>query len=225
MRNLAAWGVLGLSLLLLGCLAMAHTVPILETEPPTLDGQLAAGEWESALRMDVGEEAEAYVGRWNGALYVALRGPAMLIGSLLIQSDDRVRVLHASAALGTGIYERDGDVWVLREGFSWQCRMTGFSEPAVTQRDEFLERSGWLATISRLGPMNEMEYRIEEVHAPMRILILAMTLTDGNPILSWPVPPGTAEAHRTIITGPLPEYTSFDLEAWLDLETPPDSGS
>lgn len=217
-------GALVLLLLIQTLAAVAQPVPILKTPRPVLDGRVSEDEWALALHIELGLGADAWLGWWQGSLYVGLRGPSMLIGSLLVESEGTVRVLHASAALGTGVYQRDGSSWTLVQGFAWQCRMTGFSDAAAAQRDAFLEQYGWLATISRLGPVEEMEYRLDETLAASRLLVLAMTLSDGYPILAWPVSPEDAERHRGIITGPLPDGTSFDLASWLNLASQPASG-
>jgi len=91
------WALLGASLI---AATPSTNVPALARDV-VADGRIDPAEWEGAREVSV-EGLRVRLGRRGDVLAVAveLEGPG--ISSLVIGTADRVWVLHASAALGTG---------------------------------------------------------------------------------------------------------------------------
>jgi hypothetical protein len=62
---------------------------------------------------------EVSIRRDGEDLRVSVRGRRAGLASLCIGDHSRVRILHASAAVGEATYEREGERWALKSGFVW----------------------------------------------------------------------------------------------------------
>lgn len=183
---------------------------------PTLDGTIADDEWADATIIPLGADCTLFLKHAERNLYMAIRATTMGVPSPLIARADGVYVLHASAALGTAIYEQTDDFWELQQSFVWQCRTLGFSSAAAAQRERFLAQEGWLGTIGYLGQPTEFEYVITLNELPLRMLVLFLEATDPTVLLSWPEQ-ADVTGHLEIITGPVPSVVSFDVDNWAVL--------
>ena len=183
-------------------------------EPPVIDGRISAGEWEGASVepfADGGELAFIYHG---GALYLAMRAgtTGMIAGNVLLARGDEITILHASAALGTGIYRREAEGWRLVQGFTWRCRDTGESQAARDEREAFLREEGWVATNSYIGAPNELEYRIETTGEGLRLA--ANYILASEPGVKIPWPEGLDDGSVQPTPRGLPEQLGFSPEQW-----------
>ncbi len=196
---------------------LIHTVP--SGSMPVLDGTLSAGEWDDALRIALDARTTLSLKHAEGALFLGLSARTTGVVSPCVVRGSDVWVLHASAALGTAIYGQDGETWRQSEGFSWDCRTTGFGEQALAEREAFLAREGWLGTIGYLGAPTHFEVRVELLDRDsMTILFLFLFLGSGFPrqVVTWPdlEEPGD---YAELITGPVPENVAFDVTTWARL--------
>lgn len=200
------------------CLAEGATL-VPSGSVPRLDGTLAEGEWDDALRIPLNDTAYILLKHSDGFLYLGIQATAMGVGSPLIVRDNEVLALHASAALGTAIYAREDSTWTLRQDFVWQCRSTGFSTNAQNERARFLEENRWLGTIGYLGEPTQCEYQIAWGSEPLAFLFLFADFTDTIHLLSWPIPPADAMEYASVITSsPTPPYIELTFEDWATLE-------
>lgn len=184
---------------------------------PILDGTIAADEWADAMTVELSPESTLFLKHSAEYLYLAFRATTMGVPSPLVVRGDEVQVLHASAALGTAIYAQESATWRMQQAFEWQCRRQGFSTSAVAERERFLAQEGWLGTIGYLGAPTEFEYMLLLDEEPIRMLVLFMEAADPIQLLSWPVPADEASDYLEIITGPIPDEVTFDLDQWAIL--------
>ena len=206
---LACLGALGL---------VAGSTTVTRGAAPVLDGTLSPGEWTDALAIDVTAQARIFLKHADGYLFLGIQATTMGVGSPVVVVGEEIHALHASAALGTAIYVREADVWVLRQDFSWQCRTTGFSAYALNERARFLERNGWLGTIGYLGEPTQFEYQIAWGSEPLTFLFLFADFTDTIHLLSWPIPPADAAQYEGVITSsPTPPTLQCTLKNWAVL--------
>ncbi len=88
----------------------------------------------------------------DGELWrVVVTGPRAGLASLCLAERSRVRILHASAAIGEGVYEPSGDAWVLKSGFEFALRDTRKGPPAEDERRAYLGNKGWVANADNSG--------------------------------------------------------------------------
>jgi hypothetical protein len=194
------------------------TLLVPEGTVPTLDGTLSDDEWADAQGISLDDGTTLFLKHADGALFLGLSTRAMGVVSPCIVRGDDVWVLHASAALGTAVYEERSGAWTRSQDFTWSCRRTGFDEAALREREAFLEQEGWLGTIGYLGIPTDFEYRIDLLGEDS-LAILFLFLGSGHPrrVLSWPVDLSGTSEYTALVTGPLPETMPFDIGAWARL--------
>lgn len=156
--------------------------------PPDLDGRLSPGEWDEATVETFADGSELLLMYADGDLYLGIRAntPGMIAGNILVLRGNEIAILHASAALGTAIYQRGEDNWQQTQDFTWHCRSTGQSAAAREERDAFLQQEGWLAANSRMGAPEEMEYRIELAEGILNLAVNFIHASDPSVKIPWP---------------------------------------
>lgn len=198
-------------------------VPFL-SESPRVDGEVFREEWSGAYVTTLSDSNQVLLARDAEHLYVALRLSRRGFGSLCVQKGDEVRILHASAALGTAAYTRDEDAWRLVEPFDFTMRETGNSDDVQRKRAAFLESHGWVASTVRMGegePVLEQEYAIQvDLFDPKKSLLgVVVVLLEPEPTLAQV--PGTHDngcADLELVQGFAPENTQFNPSGWLPLD-------
>ncbi len=153
---------------------------------PRIDGVIGPDEWAGARRQALEGGGEALLLREGDVLYVAVAGPRPGIASLCVGNDTRVSILHASAALGTATYEKDGAQWRRRRNFEYVVRdspRTG--PPSEEEKAKHLAEEGWLANSSRsAAPAREFAVRLTPERVALGVAFLG---TDDPPAVShWP---------------------------------------
>jgi hypothetical protein len=123
---------------------------------PTLDGTIDSDEWGQALQFDMTHGGTLYFQHDGEFLYVGISAEGLGFGHVCWQRDDQVWILHSSASLGSAAYQTNETGWRPVRNYDWCCRST----ISTVERQELLEREGWMATISYLGHPNQMEYQI-----------------------------------------------------------------
>ncbi len=214
----------GIALVSLACIALgvlvlqATTVTVPRGTAPVLDGVLSEGEWNGAHVVRLNADERLFLKHADGYLYLGVQATALALPTPLVVRGDEVRALHASAALGTAVYVRSGDVWNLRQGYVWQCRTLGFSEFAMAERARFLEQQGWLGTIAYLGEPSQCEYQIAWGDEPLTFLFLLLVGPEPLRFVSWPMPATEAAQYEALVMGDTPAQITCSLNGWATLE-------
>jgi hypothetical protein len=190
------------------------TVSVPQGKPESIDGTISPGEWDDAVVERFTDGSELFLMHNEGYLYLGIRANTseMIVGNVFINSGEEVRILHASAALGTAIYLNESDVWGQTQAFIWCCRDTSESESARDARLAFLQEDGWVATNSRIGRPNELEYQIKIGNEPLHLAVNYIRASDPNVKIPWP-----DELNDDCIKptpGGLPEQLNFSLDEW-----------
>ena len=218
-----------LAILMAGCLMVGGSLGALGEDAlllsvplgsaPVLDGTFFDGEWSDGIELPLSDDTFLYAKHAEGFLYVGFwTAPgAQVVGNVYIARDDRVKILHASHALGPAAYRLEGGVWMLDRPFVWSCRMLGFSAAAMAGRDAFLKENRWLATVVNLGEANAMEYKIAIEGESMRMLFRFDVYRTERSVLTWPL-----DTDVGIAPGPLPPEAAFRPEMWCELRFEPD---
>jgi len=133
------------------------------------------------------------------------------IGSLLVQSGDRLWILHASAALGTGVYRRDGEEWRRVQDFDYTCR----DADDTACRDAFRAREGWIATVARGGADRRFEVDLPRFGPSPRIAVTYLILEPESAV-GWPRVDDDAVS-LPVQEGRLPETIRVRLERWAEI--------
>jgi hypothetical protein len=175
------------------------------------DGILSPGEWEVAVQEPL-QRGRLRIRRSGAQLAVSVEMDAPAIASVLVAASDRAWVLHASAALGTGEYQRSGDGrWRRVRDFDYLCR-----EPLDSAcRGAFLAREGWLANVDRQGTRVRefllLPTQFVGAGPELRIVVTALILPEEAH--SWPATDDAAGSVK-LQQGVLPEMLELTPERW-----------
>jgi len=160
---------------------------------------------------------EALVRRSGDRVFVRVRGEKAGFASLCMGDQGRVEILHASAALGTAVYGREGSRWRLENGFTFTVRdspKTG--PPTEAEKRAHLEKQGWLANPSHTGaPQRDYEIRLDERRRFLGVAFL--TIDQPMTVSYWPPSMDPACRAMRLLQGYTDETMDFRPETWLPL--------
>ena len=204
--------VLYMALLVFAFPAMAEVV---------IDGTATPGEWSEADVVKLENGGEAMLLPSDESLQIAVRGPEGGWAHVYLSSGDRILILHASAALGTAEYRRNGDHWTAIREFEWGVRDRTMSDSARAERLEHLEREGWVASTNGMGEGGLIEFRIDRnrLSKDSRLAIVYAASADAPHY--WPSTLGDATLEEQLIFGTTPAQLVFDPAQWGDLPRRP----
>jgi hypothetical protein len=200
-------------MLLTLALLLSSTAPISVPKgaAPKIDGVLG-DEWKDAKTL-VEREGSRILAKHDGEdLYLAMEGKKASIASIQLQQGDKVRILHASAALGDADYAKAGEKWNPGKGFVWACRKMDDSAESLAEQANFYKEQGWL---SNTGPQaTTREYKIsKKVLGPMAIALFGFQ-PEGT-VVSLPSSTSDDAFHPKLIGGWQPEGLSFRPQSWV----------
>ena len=149
----------------------------------------------------------------HGELLVGVTGPRAGLASLCVADDTRVRILHASAAVGEAVYERAGDTWALKTKFEFKLRDGRTGPPTEQDRSDYFSSMGWVANASRTGD-GKREFRIRLTDAIRFLGVTFFTTNEPMAVSHWP--PSMDDDCRAvrIAQGYLPETAVFRPASW-----------
>jgi hypothetical protein len=186
------------------------------SKPPVIDGKVNAAEWKSATRIPLGHnDGQAMLIHDGTFLYVALVGAKPGIGSLCVRGRTGVRILHASAALGTAAFEPENGKWKMTRGFTWTNRDTGDSEAAMADRKKMLTTEGWFANTSA-AVTTEREFQIPvrgQKEVPLVLNFVSYT-PEEQKVYYWPPTIEDDCADVELASGFTAREYTFDPTKW-----------
>jgi len=217
-------------MVLAGCI---NAVPVSETleitlaeggadrDQPEIDGVLNLGEWDQADLVHFEDGSELFLLQTGEYLYLAVRAyPAeMIAGNIFIHGGDLISIFHASAALGTATYQKEGDTWRKIRDFEWCCRSRVDGKEAWEDRKNFFDQEGWLGINSFLGHENELEYKIRLTGSEEFLAVNFLRADNPSQKQIWPIDliDGPAQPSE----GGFPEFMEFSPQDWQKLEQLP----
>jgi hypothetical protein len=142
----------------------------------------------------------------------------MIVGNVFVQQDDEVRILHASAALGTAVFQKGGETWEQAQAFDWRCRSTDDGKAAQAEREAFLRDEGWVSVNSRIGAPNELEFKIAAPRNGFRLAVNVLRSSDPGAKHPWPSDLDDDCIKPT--PGGLPSQMRFQPDRWAMIELP-----
>ncbi len=184
---------------------------------PVIDGSIRPGEWEGSLSSLSDNGSELHLLRKGDYLYLALRSvPLELVsGNVFIQAGNEIWILHTSAALGTAIYQQQGEKWIKTSDFEWCCRSRADTSSALAMREGFYQTEGWLGINSFNGVEGELEYMIELDGSEIFLAVNITSAADPEQKQVWPA--GIMDGPAMVLSGEFPEVMDFSPEFWIDL--------
>lgn len=190
--------------------------PPAPTEPAvTLDGTIAADEWAAGEPLDPAPAFPLHVLR-GSSLYVGVEA-GQGFPHVCLFDGERVRILHASASLGTAVYEREGEGWRRTEAFDWVARDADEAVARDEQRAENLTQRGWAATTMGMGEPGHTELQIDLDPATTAKVRWAVTVFGATGATVWPPTVSDGCADTKLLMGEPPEQAQFDPSTWAAL--------
>lgn len=184
----------------------------------TLDGHASSHEWDGAEVHDLTGSGSVSILQDDDHVYLAVQDDAFGWSHVYVPDGDTVRVLHASAALGTALYVRDAEGWQLREPFKWGVRDTTFSAAAEAERAAFFDRHGWVANTNRMGSRRVIEFQIDKgLFGPSGPRLAVLYAEDPADPHRWPAGLADATLDPDLIRGAPPERLTFLPDTWSAL--------
>ena len=182
---------------------------------PIIDGIINDQEWQNAARYHFDEGSEVYLMISGNHLFLAIRanGGGMIAGNVFLAEENQIMILHTSAALGTALYNKDGEQYKKIKDFSWCCRSKIDDEASRVAREKFFADENWLGINSFLGVENELEYKIL-LEGQLDMLAVNFIYADGGGDKQvWPV--GLKDGVSLPTSGGFPEMIEFSVEEWI----------
>lgn len=160
---------------------------------------------------------EVSIRKTGDDLHVVVTGPRAGLASLCVADDSRVRILHASAAVGEAIYERSAGAWQLKSKFDFKLRDSRRDGPPTdADRSQYFGVMGWVANASSAGNPRR-EFRIRSTG--MRFLgATFMTTDEPMAVSSWPSSMKDDCTSLRVAQGYLPERAQFQPDTWHRIE-------
>lgn len=202
----------------------AVTIPRSST-PVVIDGKVDVAEWANAVR---GASApgglQVRLQHDGSALYIAVEAPADGFTSLCLGTNDRVQVLHASAALGAVDYRRTGGPWAPDQAlFVYGMRDPSMTEAAIAQRHAYFTEHGWVASTARMGGNRVQEFKIDMTRIATRLAIGYYVTADTGSVLTWPASMSMNDgcAAMPLVRGTVTGGLTFDPSRWAPISLGP----
>ena len=185
---------------------------------PVIDGRATEAEWRGSVSRPLPGGGELLFKHDGHHLFIAMRGNVHGFPSVCVARGDTVRIVHASAALGTGIYVRSTDQWRRTADFTWGMRATDDGEQARAQRAAYLAAHGWVASTVRMGavPEKEMQIALPVMAAEPRLALGYYVIRDST-VTGWPASLHDGCTDSRLVRGYAPEQTSFQMDQWASL--------
>jgi hypothetical protein len=187
--------------------------------PVRLDGYLDEAAWDGAERHELRGGGEVLLLRAGEAVYVAVQSDAFGWSHVYLLAGDTLRVLHASAALGTAEYvHASGDEWRRAQNFEWVLRDTTFTPAARAARRAFYDDHGWIANTNMMGTGRVIEFRLDaSLLASEAPKLAVLHASDPAEPHYWPATVQDATLDATLISGRAPEQLTFEPSSWSTL--------
>lgn len=197
-------------LLLMAVLAVpmfGQRIEVPRAAAPVVDGTIGAEEWKSATRITLRGGGEALLQHDGTFLFVAFAVPRNGIGSICSGDASSIRILHASAALGTAQFEGGKRT----RDFTWTNRDT--SDAAA--RDRFLAAEHWFANATPRGSQErEYQIRVTAKEFPLALAFMSFAPNEERAMHVWPEKLADACASADLASGDTNKEYVFDPKQW-----------
>ncbi len=190
-----------------------------------VDGRIGEPSWKRAASRSLPDGTGLRFQHDGQHLYVAITSLRPGFPSACASNEETVRILHASAALGSVTYARAVGDWQANDKvFAYGMRNTELTERAVKERRDYLERHGWLASTQGMGEgkVHELQISLDLMESMSKLAVAYFALEAGS-IAAWPgslaADDGCLDA--SLVRGNVPPRLRFEPRTWADLTLEP----
>lgn len=179
-----------------------------------MEGVLTDGEWADAVQQPLAGGGSVWLQHDGEAVWAAVEGVENGWAHLYLMHGDTVRVLHASAALGTAVYVRAGDHWKPIQGFTWEVRDRSLSAEAQAARAAFLAREGWVASTMGMGSPDVIEFKLAPAFVETADALAFVYASGPDALHHFPDPLTDATTLPALVRGETPDSLRFAVAQW-----------
>ncbi len=220
MDAVSRWWTLGI--VFAATLAFAGSARLSGQAQPTLDGRVDDEEWKGASSRALEGGGTVQLLTRGNLMYFGIHGPSEGIAHLCVATGDDVRILHVSAAVGSARFRQADGKWTQASPFTWSLRDPGLTGAATDARAAYLQKEGWVGTVSRMGRNTDREVVIDRSRfgqGPLRVVVayLAMPGNALGTVSHWPNVRDSCTEQRTV-AGFLPDSPRFLINEWAVME-------
>jgi hypothetical protein len=146
-------------------------------------------------------------------MLITIAGPRPGLAHLCVADDTRVRILHASAAVGEAVYERDGESWRLKSGFDFKLRDRRDALPSAADKQTFLSATGWLANADNSGKAPR-EFSLRLTPGLRSVAAAFLAIDEPMAVSHWPATVADDCIALKMVQGYLPPQARFNPSTW-----------
>jgi hypothetical protein len=194
---------------------------------PAIDGAIGDSEWKDAAIRKTSDGTTVRLRHDGRHLFVGLSSAGAGFVSVCAAYGEKVRVFHASAALGLVTYSRGADGWTTADkAFVYGMRATALTEEARSERAAYLTAHGWLASTTNMGDgrAQEMQIALDRLGKTPRLALARFVIAgDSGSIAAWPETMTQDDGCRApdLVRGNVPARLRFEPERWIALDMEP----
>jgi hypothetical protein len=127
-------------------------------------------------------------------------------------------VMHASAALGAVVYNRNGTFWTTSGSFQYELRDPVYNNEVEVAMSKYFTSNGWVANNSSIGKNTTIEFKID-ISAWKEPLYLACVFAEHDLTLhSFPTPLTDDAVLPKLVQGYTPDSLRFEPGKWRRVE-------
>lgn len=221
-RSILFCGLLNLCVgALLVAQAVETEVAVPSSSAPVIDGTLLPEEWAGAMQLPMESTGSLFLMADDDYLYLAIQAEDHPVTNVYVVLAGRVHVLHASAALGSAVYDLVGDEWIQTDSYlPYTCQSTRSSEEssyARWERTTHFENEGWFASNVYMGAPTDLEYQIPWNESPLSLAPISL-FADSDGLRGWlPATLNDACWNNTLLYADDVSPLQFHPETWLQL--------
>ena len=214
----------GVVVALLGGAAAQPDLRIPRASAVTIDGRLEDAEWAGSARERSRGGLEIRLQHDGTSLFIGVTSPGSGFVSVCLANGDAIRVLHASAALGSVNYQRNdsGDFVPAEISFAYGMRNTALDAQAAGERRAYLAQHGWVASTARMGGgrVQEVQVALKSVTATTRLAISYYLTSGAGSVMYWPDSMSSTDGcdDLQLVRGYVPTRLRFDPSRWAALK-------
>jgi len=180
---------------------------------PVIDGRITDSSWDFARDMSLPSGASVRLVHDGRYLFVAFDERAAGgwgFGTLYIGRESEVRVLHASAQVGSAVYRPNADG-------TWSPEATTYTWKPVQQ---LVREEGWYANVATEGGAAGREFAVRLdllKNARIALVYVREEGEDGRAVRTWPANLGDGASDMRLVEGRNPDGLTFNVEQWIAL--------
>ncbi|MBX7173349.1 MAG: hypothetical protein K1X72_20440 [Pyrinomonadaceae bacterium] len=195
-----------------------ETVKISRSNSATIDGKIEEIEWQNAKSFDLKGGGKVFFKYDGQFLFVGVRGVAKGWSHLYLNQDEKVLILHASAALGMTSYsQNESKLWQPANPFSWDLRDRTITAETSKKMADYLAKNYWVANNNNMSNSSEIEFQLKPQNIDKPFFLAIVYATDAKNPQYFPASLKDDTIKEELVYGNTPNDLKFDCNQWAKI--------